>query len=58
VPSSVVTHHLSVTTTANKVRVEDDQRIFLERLAGLDYQKIMQAMPLDAEAKTWGKLSF
>lgn len=58
VPTSIVTHHLSVTTTANKVRVDDDQRIFLERLAGLDYAKIMSVLPLDGEAKTWGKLSF
>ena len=58
VPTSIVTHHLSVTTTANKVKVEDDQRIFLERLAGLDYQKLMREMPLDGEAKTFGKLDF
>ena len=55
---SIVTHHLSVTTTANKVRVEEDQKLFLERLANLDYQKIMSVMPLDGEAKTYGKLTF
>lgn len=58
VPTSKVIHHLSVTTTANKVKVEDDQRIFLERLAGLDYAKLMKEMPLDGEAKTFGQLSF
>lgn len=58
VPSSIVTHHLSVTTKSNNVNVEKDQRIFLERLAGLDYQKLMREMPLDGEAKTWGKLDF
>jgi len=58
VPKSRVIHHLSVTTSANNVLVDADQRLFLEQLAGLDYQKIMNAMPLDGEAKTWGRLSF
>lgn len=58
VPTSIVVHHLSITTTANKVMVDDDQRKFLEVLAGLEYQKLMSAMPLDGEAKTWGRLSF
>ena len=58
VPTSIVVHHLSVTTTANNVLVDDDQRLFLEQLAGLDYAKIMQSMPIDSEAKTWGRLSF
>lgn len=55
---SRVVHHLSVTTTSNKVKVEDDQRKFLEKLAGMDYAKIMAYMPLDGEAKTWGRLNF
>jgi hypothetical protein len=58
VPKSVVIHHLSVTTTANNVMVDDDQRKFLEILAGLPYQQIMASMPLDGEAKTWGRLTF
>ena len=58
VPTSIVVHHLSITTTANNVTVDDDQRLFLEKLAGLDYAKMMLAMPLDGEAKTWGKLEF
>jgi len=58
VPTSKVVHHLSVTTTSNKVKVEDDQKLFLEKLAGLDYAKIMAHMPLDGESKTWGKLEF
>lgn len=58
VPRSIVLHHLSVTTTANKVMVDVDQKKFLETLAGLDYAKIMAAMPLDGEAQTWGKLEF
>jgi len=58
VPKSRVIHHLSVTTSANNVLVDADQRLFLEQLAGLDYQKIMNSMPLDGEAKTYGRLSF
>ena len=58
VPKSIVLHHLSVTTSANKVLVDDDQRIMLEWIAGLDMAKLMTAMPLDGEAKTWGRLNF
>lgn len=58
VPKSRVMHHLSVTTTANNIMVDDDQRLFIEKLAGLDYAKIMNVMPLDAEAKTWGRITF
>ena len=58
VPKSRVIHHLSVTTTENNIVVNDDQKKFLEKLAGLDYAQIMVHMPLDGEAKTWGKLDF
>lgn len=58
VPKSRVIHHLSVTTTNQKVDVEKDQRLFLEKLAGLDYAKLMKEMPLDCENKTYGKLDF
>lgn len=58
VPTSIVVHHLSVTTTANGVLVDDDQKLMLEWLAGLDQAKLMSTMPLDGEKKTWGQLSF
>ena len=58
VPTSKVIHHMSVTTSANKINVEADQKKLLEKLAGLDYARIMAEMPLDGEAKTWGKLDF
>lgn len=58
VPKSIVTHHLSVTTTANNIAVDDDQKLMLEKIAGLDYAKLLTAMPLDGEAKTWGRLNF
>lgn len=57
-PTSIVVHHLSVTTKANNVTVNDDQKKFLEVLAGLEYQKLMAVMPLDGEAKTYGRLTF
>ena len=57
-PKSIVLHHLSVTTTANNILVDDDQKIMLEKLAGLEYAKLMASMPLDGEAKTWGRLNF
>lgn len=58
VPTSKVIHHLSVSTTAAKISPDKDQMIFLERLSGLDYAKLMTEMPIDGEAKTWGRLSF
>lgn len=58
VPKSIVLHHLSVTTSANNILVDDDQRIMLEKLAGLDQAKLMAAMPLDGEKNTWGRLTF
>lgn len=57
-PESIVLHHLSITTTEHNIVVDSDQRLFLEQLAGLDYAKIMAVMPLDGEAKTYGKLEF
>lgn len=57
-PKSIVVHHLSVTTTSLGIVVDDDQKVMLEKLAGLDQQKLMASMPLDGEAKTWGQLEF
>lgn len=57
-PNSVVLHHLSVTTTSNNINVEHDQRLLLEKLACMDQAKLMKEIPLDIEAKTYGKLSF
>ena len=57
-PKSVVVHHLSVTTTANNINVGNDQRLFVEKLACLDYAKLMKQVPLDMENKTYGKLEF
>lgn len=57
-PKSKVIHHLSVTTTAEKVNPEIDQRLLVEKLACLDIAKILSEIPLDLENKTYGKLEF
>lgn len=58
VPESKVMHHLSVTTTANNIFVDDDQKKWLEVLAGLQYAQLMNKIPLDGEAGTYGQLEF
>ena len=58
VPNSKVIHYLSVTTIANNILVDDDQRKWIETLAGIPYAEVMQAMPLDGEAGTWGRINF
>lgn len=58
VPTSKVIHHLSVTTTHEKIIADDDQKLFLEKLAGMDYADLMSKMPLDCEAKTYGQIQF
>lgn len=60
VPASKVIHHHEVTTRTvlDKYKIEDDQRVLLETLAGMKYAKLMTELPLDAEANTWGRLEF
>lgn len=58
VAQSRVIHHLSVTTTAAKISPDHDQALFLEKLAGLEYAKLLKEMPLDGEAKTYGRITF
>lgn len=58
VAKSIVTHYLSITTRSVGILVDEDQKLFLEKLAGLEYQKLMASMPIDGESKTWGKLTF
>lgn len=57
-PKSKVIHYLSVTTTASGISAEKDQNLFIEKLACMDYAKLMKQMPLDLESKTYGQLSF
>lgn len=58
VPRSCVMHRLSVTTTAHGVNPDKDQRLLLEKLAGLDLATLMKHIPLDLENKTYGQLTF
>jgi GT2 family glycosyltransferase len=58
VTRSQVIHHHEVTTSANKITPEKDQRVLLEILAGLPYQQFMAKIPLDAEQGTYGRLTF
>lgn len=58
VPKSKVFHEREVTTKSNNIAPYDDQRVMIGKLAGVDYQRFMDIMPLDCESKTWGKVSF
>ena len=58
VPKSKVFHHHEITTTTHKLSPYDDQKILIEKLAGIQYAQLMKEMPLDHENKTWGKLDF
>jgi GT2 family glycosyltransferase len=60
VPKSVVKHiHQATTNTVqSKYSVEADQRVLIEKMAGMQYAELMKQLPLDAEQKTYGKITF
>lgn len=58
VPKSEVIHYLSVTTKAEGLDAGADQKLFLEKLAGLNNTMLMREMPLDVSTNTFGKLEF
>lgn len=58
VTDSRVLHHHAVTTKEHNITPEHDQKVLLEKLAGLQYAQFMKAIPLDCESKTYGKLDF
>ena len=58
VTSSMVFHYHSVTCKAHNILPEGDQKVWIEKLAGLKYAEVMKEMPLDAEEKTWGQITF
>lgn len=63
IPESLVLHHHQVTTgktvgTPAEKMVIEDQRVFLEKLAGYQYSELLNEMPLDWERKTYGRLTF
>jgi GT2 family glycosyltransferase len=63
VPKSMVFHYHQQTTgvTVGTEREKDviaDQAVFVEKLAGMQYAKLMNDVPLDCEMNTYGKLTF
>jgi GT2 family glycosyltransferase len=58
VTRSRVIHHHEITTRSVGASPENDQRVLLEKLAGLYYAQFMAKIPLDAENLTFGKLEF
>ena len=57
-PSSLVFHHHEVTTKANGITPEHDQRVLHVKLAGMGYAQFMNKIPLDSDAKTYGEIKF
>jgi len=58
VPSSKVEHTHQTTTKTLNVIPDIDQKLFIEKLAGVQYQQLMNKMPLDCSSNTWGKIEF
>ncbi len=60
VPSSEVVHHRGVTIIENekKLNLGNDQKIFLEKLSGLQWQTLLNKLPLDIERNIWGRIDF
>lgn len=60
VPDSEVKHYRGVTIIENKdkLKLENDQKIFLEKLSGLQWQTLLDKLPLDIEQNIWGQVSF
>jgi hypothetical protein len=55
---SKVIHHHEVTTKANKIIPENDQKVLLEVLSGIYYAMFMKELPLDPESHSYGQLEF
>jgi len=59
---SKVKHKHAVTTDSiqkeRKYSPENDQRILIEKMAGMQYAELMKQLPLDAEQQVYGKLEF
>ena len=58
VTESVVAHYHETTIKTLDKPSQDDQNIWVQKLVGLEYKKIMVDMPLDIESNTWGVLDF
>jgi GT2 family glycosyltransferase len=58
IPSSQITHIRNVTVTHMGIVPYVDQRVLIGKLSGLEYLKILNTLPLDAESHMWGKVNF
>lgn len=58
IPTSRVIHFHEVTTSTHKISPENDQRVLLEKLAGLGYAQFLAKIPLDADKGTYGRINF
>jgi GT2 family glycosyltransferase len=58
VPSSEVRHIGEVTMHANLINNMPDNEIFMKILSGAYIQEILEYLPLDAETRKYGKLTF
>jgi len=58
VPKSKVKHERETTIRHNKILPYDDQKLMIEKLSGLPYQRFMSELPLDCEQNKWGKVDF
>lgn len=56
VTDSRVIHFHEVTTKANNITPDKDQKVLLEKLFGVSYAQFMAKIPLDAEQNTYGRL--
>lgn len=57
VPKSRV-HHVRGGTTNNSIDPSLDQRVLIEKMAGIHYASLMKEMPLDSESNTYGCIEF
>jgi hypothetical protein len=58
VSKSKVIHHHATTTKKHNINADRDQRVLIEKMAGVQYQQLFTSMPLDYENDTWGRLEF
>jgi GT2 family glycosyltransferase len=56
--SRVIHHHNVTTGNSNEAGVSRDQKVLLEKIANMQYAKLMNELPLDKESNTYGKLEF
>ncbi len=57
-PKSQVVHEHQTTVRDHNEHVGIDQKLFIEKIAGIKYQQLMSRLPLDKEQNYWGTLTF